>query len=205
MTLVLALVAPLAAQDAAPAKPASGTEWIRKLAQRSERGKLGDLSEAVRGDSGKWNDAPRLQLLPSPREKGPRQSLDDWADEAAARTFRPTAKDENWLVFRTRQLDDNDRVWIERIERRGGEFVIVLSEAIWKGNYFKTFTYYQVLAVNLGPLAPGAYKARWIVQPLEFRAFEDPGKPQDNWPKDERPAGRKAVELSLDFEVTGGR
>jgi hypothetical protein len=102
-------------------------------------------------------------------------------------------------------------VWVERIERRGNEFVVVLNQAIWRGNYFKTFTYYQVVAVNLGKLAPGGYKAKWIIKPMEFKNFEDPGRPQDsqqklNWPKDEKPAaGKKEVELSVAFTVAAGR
>ena len=207
LALLLVSIAPLVAQDAKPAAPPSGTEWTRTISQRTERGTLGDQQQMVRGDSGKWNDSPRLQHLPAPRQKTPRQSLDDWADQAASEKFQPTPADENWLVFRTKQLDDNDRVWVERIERKGNEFVITLNQAIWQGKYFKTFTYYQVVAVNLGRLAPGSYKAKWIIKPLEFKSFEDPGKPQDSqqkliWPKDENPsAGRKEVELTVAFTV----
>lgn len=211
VVIMAALLAPLPAQEAKPAKPPSGNEWTRTLAQRTERGTLGDRQEMVRGDSGKWSDEPRLQHLPRPQQSTPVQSLDDWADQAADGKFQPTSADENWLVFRTKQLDDNDRVWVERIERRGNEFVVVLSQAIWQGKYQKTFTYYQVVGVNLGKLAPGAYKARWIIKPMEFKYFEDPGKPQDsrfkpNWPKDEQPAaGKKEVELSVAFAVATSR
>jgi hypothetical protein len=60
--------------------------------------------------------------------------------------------------------------------------------------------------VNLGKLPPGKYKAKWIVQPLEFRTFEGNGRPIDenrteNWPKDEQPAGKKTAELSVEFVV----
>lgn len=209
--VVLAFLSvPLLAQDPKPATPPTGENWTRTISQRTERGTLGDRQEMVRGDSGKWNDEPRLQHLPTPQPKTLKPSLDDWADQAAKQKFLPAGHDENWLVFRTQQLDDNDRVWVERIERKGNEFVVTLNQAIWLGKYFKTFTYYQVVAVNLGKLAPGSYKVRWIIKPLEFKSFEDPGKPQDSqqkliWPKDEKPAaGRKDVELSVAFAVAAG-
>lgn len=180
-----------------PAQDSATT--IKVLKDRTERGTLSDRRELVRGDSGKWNDAPRLQHAPPLQQKPPRQSLDDWADQLGK--FQPTSADDNWLVFRSRQLDDNDRVWVERIERRGNEFVVVLNEAVWQGYYQKTFTYYQVLGVNIGKLAPGLYKVKWIIQPMQFKRFEDPGKPQDNWPKDEQRAGGKPAELSVAFTV----
>lgn len=112
------------------------------------------------------------------------------------------------MLFKTRQLDDNDRVWIERVEREGNQFTIVLSEAVWQGRYSKTFTYYNVFGVNLGQLGPGKYTATWIVKPLEFRTFEGSGRPtdrqQENWSKDERPADKKPAELSVEFEVLAG-
>jgi len=67
--------------------------------------------------------------------------------------IRPgAATDDNCLIFQTRQLDDNDRVWVESVERQGNEFTIVMKEAIWQGYYYKTFTGYEVLVVNLGKL-----------------------------------------------------
>jgi hypothetical protein len=119
--------------------------------------------------------------------------------------------EDNWLLFKTRQLDDNDRLWIERIEREGNQFTIVFSEAIWQGRYMKTFTFYNVYGVNLGKLPPGTYTAKWVTKPLEFRAFEGTGKPvdqqpnqppTDNWPKDEHPADEEASELTVEFTVS---
>ena len=155
----------------------------------------------VRGDTGKWNDKATLQHAPPIQQKPQGMSLDDWADQLAEKKAATTATDDNWLIFRTRQLDDNDRVWIEKIERRGNEFTVVLNEAIWQGRYFKSFTYYEVIAVNLGKLPPGDYSVKWMVNPLVFERFEDPGRPQDNWPKDERPGKTKPVELTVAFSV----
>jgi hypothetical protein len=200
LSLALLAVA-LFAQESGPAQAPRGDVWTKNLSDRAKRDALSDRREMVRGDSGKWNDAPRLQHAPPIQRKPARLSLDDWADQLAETKFQPASNDDHWLLFRSRQLDDNDRVWVERIERRGNEFLVVLNEAIWQGYYQKTFTYYPVLGVNLGQLQPGHYKVKWVIQPWQFKRFEDPGRPQDNWPKDEQPAGGKPVELSVTFTV----
>lgn len=203
--------APLAAQESQPpgardpqraAAAPRGDAWVKALADRSQRGTLHDAFQMVRGDSGKWNDEPRVQHAPPIGQKPAKTSLDDWADQLLEKkTFRTTTSDDNWLLFRTRQLDDNDRVWVERIERQGNRFTVVLSEAIWQGRYSKTFTYYSLFGVNLGQLAPGKYEAQCVIQPLSFRQFEGTGRPADNWPKDERPAEKKSLELRAAFNV----
>jgi hypothetical protein len=207
-TLAVALLVtgvPLLAQEAQPRDrddAQQGDSWTRAIKDRSERGKLQDAIQNVRGDSGKWRDEPALQHAPPIGQKPPKMSLDDWADQALEKKdFHATARDDNWLLFRTRQLDDNDRLWVESIQRRGNQFTIVLSEAIWQGRYSKTFTYYGVFGVNLGKLEPGKYEAKWIVQPLTFKQFEGDGRPMDNWPKDERPAEKQPVELRVTFSV----
>lgn len=200
----VALIAPTGT-DAATKSP-STTNWTRALEQRAARGTLADRRELVRGDTGKWNDAARIQLAPPLERKPPGRSLDDWgADTNVVRAIKPTVTNDFSVIFRSRQLDDNDRVWVERIERQGNEFVITMNEAVWQGWYQKTFTYYQVLGVNLGKLGPGSYSVKWRIQPLDFKRFEDPGQPRDNWPKDEAPARRKPVELSLSFVMVAPR
>ena len=178
---------------------------LKALKERTERGTLSDKREMVRGDTGKWNDKATVQHAPPIQQKPPGMSLDDWADELAEKKAATTATDDNWLLFRTRQLDDNDRVWIEKVERRGNEFTVVLNEAIWQGRYFKTFTYYEITAVNLGPLPPGNYSVKWLVKPLTFKQLEKPAQPnrdnKDNWPLDEQPAGAKPAELQAAFSV----
>ena len=184
---------------------AQESQTIKALKERTERGTLSDKRELVRGDTGKWNDKATLQHAPPIQQKPQSLSLDDWADQLAGKESKTTAADDNWLIFRTRQLDDNDRVWIEKIERRGNEFTVVLSEAIWQGSYFKTFTYYEVTAVNLGKLPPGDYTAKWIVKPLTFKQLEKPREAQQNyqtnWPLDEQPAAGKPVELHAAFSI----
>lgn len=175
--------------------------WTREMKDRAKRDSLHDGSALVRGDSGKWNDDPRLQHAPPIGRKPAKISLDDWADQLLKEEFQLTPDDDSWLIFRTRQLDDNDRVWVERIERRENRFTVVAHQARWLGRYQKTFTYYAVIAVNLGKLEPGKYEVQWVVKPLAFSKFEGDGRPTNNWPKDERPTDGKPAELALTFSV----
>ena len=197
---VVAVSAPLLAQE---------HSWVKVLKDLAKRDTLQDGFQRVRGDSGKWNDEPRLQHAPPSELKPANVSLDDWADQLLDQKFIPTSRADNWLLFRTKQLDDNDRVWIERIERRENQFTVVFSHAVWQGRYFKNFTYYNVYAVNLGKLEPGKYEAKWITKPLAFSNFDGTGRPQDtgtgrpqdNWPKDERSTDQEPTELSVSFTV----
>ena len=202
---VILLVGPLLfAQEK---ETSQGDSWTKKLEDRSKRGTLQDAIQRVRGDSGKWNDEPSLQHAPSIKGKPPKSSLDDWADQLEEEAVEIQPGEESWLLFKTRQLDDNDRVWIERIERRGNQITVTLNQAIWQGRYLKTFTYYNVYGVNLGKLPPGTYQAKWIIKPLEFREFEGNGRPREdqrteNWSKNEQPSDKKPTELKLSFSVT---
>ena len=140
---------PLSAQNqrkyeppvAAPAV-VSGTEWKRMLTAAIVRGKLQDAYQFVRGDTGKWSDEHTLLATNlKPTQAGIR--LDDQLDrKLAAPVGRLSPAQDAWLVLRSRQYDDNDRAWIVEVERRGNTFAVVMDEAIWRGKYFKTFTYY---------------------------------------------------------------
>lgn len=203
--VILLLSSTLSAQDKPPDNGESkGQKWKKGLADRSQRGTLHDAYQKVRGDSGKWNDHPKLQHVPPPLGK---MSLDDWYDWVEETRQRPlTPEDDNWLLFKTKQLDDNDRAWIERIDRDGNQFIVVLNQAIWQGHYQKTFTYYGVFGVNLGKLPAGKYEAKWILKPLVFKQFEGNGRPrdemrQDNWSQDERTTDKAPLEVSVGFTV----
>lgn len=168
-----------------------------------------DARESVRGDTGKWNDAPILQVTPPLAKKPQGLNLDNWADQLLENPVTLQANEETWLLFRTRQLDDNDRVRIEKIEREGETITVTMSEAIWQGNYNKTFTYYEVLAVNLGKLPGGEYTVKWIVEPLVFKQFDGDGRPQtrngkpkNNWPKDPEPGKGEAVVVEKKLVVS---
>ena len=205
---LMVLAAPLAAQENKPAGKLAnsqvrrGDKWAQVIEDRAQRGTLHDAFQLVRGDTGRWSDEPQLLHAPATAAKPLPLKLDDWADRRLDAEATSTAADDNWLLVRTRQLDDNDRLWIERVERQGNEFTVVLSEAIWQGRYQKTFTYYGVFGVNLGQLKAGEYQARCTIQPLSFKQFDGDGRPlPENRPKDDRPAEKKPVELRTTFRV----
>ena len=183
--------------------PLRAQDWTKESKDRSKRGGLHNSAQLVRGDSGKWNDDARFLHAPPIEQKPAKMSLDSWADSLLKKKGELTDKDDNWLIFRSEQLDDNDRVWVERIERRGQQLTVVASQAKWQGKYFRNFTYYQVIGLKLGKLEPGKYEAKWIIQPLVFAKFDGDGKALDsNWPKDERAADKKPTELRLTFTVS---
>jgi hypothetical protein len=191
-TLAILTFAPLLfAQNPAPA-PDRGAQAAREM---------------VRGDSGRWNDEAILQVIPALSMKPPGMNLDAWGDQLLETPAVPKAGEETWLLFRTRQLDDNDRVWVEKVAREGTTITVTMREAIWQGNYFKTFTYYGVLAVNLGKLPAGSYTMKWIVEPLTFTKFDGDGRPfarhgvPQNWPADPRPLAEPPVVLEESFVV----
>src|SRR5262245_30199045 len=178
-------------------------DWKKESKDRTKRAALHGSEQHVRGDSGKWNDDARLQHAPPIEQKPAKVSLDAWADQLLKKTVELTDKDDNWLILRTDQLDDNDRVWVERIERRGQQITVVTNRAKWQGKYFRNFTYYPVIGLNLGKLEPGKYEVKWITQPMVFSKFDGDGKAlPTNWPKDERRADKKSTELRLTFTVS---
>ena len=177
-----------------------GDTWSKAVKSKAERGTLEARVENVRGDTGKWRDDALLQAAPAPAEKPGKISLDDWADQLLEAKVQPTAAGDTWLIFRTRQFDDNDRAWVEKIERQGNRFTVVMHQAIWKGYYGKSFTYYRVIAVNLGQLPAGNYETTWTVRPLSFTTYEDPKNFQTSTSKDEQPAKVKEGE-KIQFDV----
>jgi len=183
--------------------PLHAQDWTKESKDRAKRTALHDSAQLVRGDSGKWNDDAILQHAPPIARKPAKMSLDAWADQFLKKKVELTEQDDNWLIFRTAQLDDNDRVWVERIERRGTQITVVANLAKWQGKYFRNFTGYEVIGLNLGKLQAGKYDVKWILQPLVFTKFDGDGKALNiNWPKDERPADKKPAELPLSFTVT---
>src|SRR5262245_1976687 len=181
-------------------------DWTKESKDRGKRAALHNIAQLVRGDSGKWNDDARVQHAPPIEQKPAKLSLDAWADQLLKAKVALTDKDDNWLILRTAQLDDNDRVWVERIERRGQQITVTANQAKWQGKYFRNFTYYPAIGVNLGKLEPGKYEVKWILQPLVFSKFDGDGKPVDsNWPADERPIDKKPAELRLTFTVNNTR
>jgi hypothetical protein len=185
------------------ATPLWADDWTRELEDRADRNRLAGAAQWIRGDSGKWNDEPRLQAAPALEKKPPKLSLDDWCDQLLQSEVQFKSGEDVWLFFRSRQLDDNDRMWIERVARRGDQFEVVACEAVWQGKYFKNFTGYHVLGVNLGKLAPGRYDAKWTIQPLTFRKFDRPPPLAAAWPLEASPQEQEPVVLDVTIEVAG--
>ena len=96
------------------AVPLCAQDWTKESKDRAKRAALHDTAQLVRGDSGKWSDDARLQHAPPLAQKPAKMALDAWADLLLKKQLELTDKDDNWLIFRTEQLDDNDRLWIER-------------------------------------------------------------------------------------------
>ena len=186
----------------------TGDNWSKNLKDRTQRGTLQNAFQRVRGDSGRWNDNARLQHAPPLTRKPANMSLDDWYDRLERTRRRPlTRADENWLLFQTQQRDDNDRVWIERIERQGNRFTVIMHQAIWQGPYSKNFTYYNVYGINLGKLKPGSYEAKWIIKPFTFQEFEGTGRPREkqteHWPKEAHPRSRNSAKWQRSSASSG--
>src|SRR5215510_6607825 len=104
--------------------PFAAQDWTKESKDRAKRAALHDAAQLVRGDSGKWNDDARLQHAPPIGQKPAKTSLDAWADQLLKKKIELTDMDDNWLIFRSEQLDDNDRVWVERIEKRGDKITV---------------------------------------------------------------------------------
>ena len=104
-------------------------DWTKESKDRTKRAALHAAAQLVRGDTGKWNDDARLQHAPPLAQKPPKLTFDAWADQLLKKKVELTDKDDNWLIFRSEQLDDNDRVWVERIERRGQQITVIANQA----------------------------------------------------------------------------
>jgi hypothetical protein len=76
----------------------------------------------------------------------------------------------------------------------------VVRQATWRGRYQKNFTYHALLGVNLGKLESGKYAARAIIEPLTFTTFEGADPTKRIWPKDDRAAAAKPVDLTATFQ-----
>lgn len=193
---------------AADSQSAAGSS-TKKITDSSQRGKLHDAAQPIRGDLGRWQDEERWLAAPTPLQESKRTWLDDWLDLRSTEPFTPTDADDVWLLFSTRQLNDNDRVWVESVERRGNRITVVVTQATWRGKYFKNFTQYFVFGINAGKLEPGTYEATCVLSPSTFTQFTGDGRPQstvdnrqvDNWPKDDRPAETKPIPFTTKFTV----
>jgi hypothetical protein len=154
---------------------------------------LSQVHESVRPSGGATSEKDQLIVVPGPKPK--EQAPSQWFGSGLKAGNDPTADQDTWLLFRSKQLNDNDRMWIERVERADDTFTVTMSRAIWLGRYAANETFHEVHGVNLGKLPAGKYTVKWIVRESGFEEF---GK--DGWPpKDRKPA--QSAELKTNFPV----
>jgi hypothetical protein len=151
---------------------------------------LGDVGETVRGVVSKKDE---LIVVPGPRLET--QPPSQWFSSALKAENHLTADKETWLLFRSMQVNDKDRMHIERIEREGNAFVVTMNRAIWQGDYYRNVMFHEVHGVALGKLPAGKYTVRWILRETSFMEFDKDGRPKAM----EDPA--RPVELKASFIV----
>ncbi|MHC4984469.1 MAG: HEAT repeat domain-containing protein, partial [Planctomycetota bacterium] len=134
-----------ASQPASPASARVGaaapsdTRWARVITNPKDRGTLQDAYEAVYG---KRSVKDQLQHAPPLERKGQDRGFGEWFDVVMKTNFRLTPDEDNWLLFRSRQLDMYDQMWIDRIERNGDRITVAARRAIWLGKYTKNVTFH---------------------------------------------------------------
>jgi RNA polymerase sigma factor (sigma-70 family) len=152
---------------------------------------LSHVHEYVR--SGPKSEGDQMIVVPGPKPK--EQTPSRWFGSGPKAGNDPTADQETWLLFRSKQLNDFDRMWVERVERADDTFTVTMSRAIWLGPYSANATFHEVHGVNLGKLPAGKYTVKWVVRESGYEKF---GK--DGWPpEDRKPAG--SAELKASFPV----
>ena len=181
--------------DSAARKSTNGV--LKQLTSAADRGKLTDIYEKIRaGKPVKRDELAHVYPLEKMPPRDTAGNLEAWFKEYRNTEFRVTDKDNNWLLFRSRQVNDLDRMWVDRIERRGNEFIITMSRAVWNGFYTVNMTYHDLHALNLGKLSAGKYTAKWIINRSSIKKLDDRGQP-----KVIEAAKSRAVELKTEFEV----
>ncbi|MFT7639823.1 MAG: HEAT repeat protein [Pirellulaceae bacterium] len=173
------------------------TTWLNSVRQPSDRGTLHSVHQKVRID--RFSEKDQFQhgrALPV----GSDTELDIHFEQTVKYRSLLSPRNDNFLMFRSRQLNDNDRMWIESVERDGDLFTVVAQRAIWTADYAKNITFYDVFAINLGRLPEGKYRAKWIIKPLEHGLTDEVDA--EGRPKIEQPSeSEKQTELSATFTI----
>ncbi len=161
---------------ATPSTP--GARILKQVTQPSDRGKLHDAHQKLHGNPrATIND--ELLHVPPVDEIAKYTDYDAWFNTIKKRGKVTVAADKNqWVMFRSTQVNDNDRMWIDRIERRGDTFTIHMTRAIWRGVYTRNVTFHELFGVNLGKLPAGRYKAVWVITPAAYKDPDARGYPK---------------------------
>ena len=174
------------------------TKVLRQLKGTDDRGTLRDAGQKVRGGKSTKRDELQHSHPLKPRHK---KALDATFENLKESDFQLTTNDDNWLLFRSKQVNDNDIEWIERIEQQGDTFTITMNRAIWDGaDYAKNITYHNVFGVNLGKLPAGKYTVKWMINTSSFATFDE-----RRLPKVLKKSQSKSVVLSATFSVVAAK
>ena len=161
-----------------PAADPNVRKWVKTADTPKDRAGMYAVVERVDGGKGAM-DKDLLHHAPPLSAKPAGKSLEEWFTILLFSNIRLNPDDEKFLFFCSRQVNDKDLMWIERIERDGNHFTIHMKRAIWQGVYHANVLYHSVYAVNLGRLPESRYTVEWIVEPLEFTQLD-----KDGWPAD---------------------
>jgi beta-lactamase regulating signal transducer with metallopeptidase domain/Leucine-rich repeat (LRR) protein len=169
---------------------------LKQVKSPKDRGTLHDAYQ--HNAAGKPTKRDELQVAPPIDKLSIDVDLETLFEVLKQKRIRFSSSGNTWLLFRSKQLDDNDVEWIERVERSGNEFTVTLRRAIWDGPYKKNITFHDLFGINLGKLPAGKYTVKWIIRRSRFLEFD-----KHRWPKGEKPA--KPVELNTSFRVVASR
>ncbi len=147
---------------------------------------LEDAREDVQGAAAGAGPAG-FSIQHAPAYSAAKGSLSAYDAGMREKDFQLTAADDASLLVRGERLDENDRAWIERVERRGGDILVVVSLARWSGTYYWNTPCRPHFAIDLGRLPPGNYVAACVLERFEFTEFAPDGRPKDPVPHPEPP------------------
>lgn len=181
-----------------PAKPAA--KVLKQVKTSKDRGKLRDAYQKSRNRKKTTHDEFLRATHPADRIYS-YIDLDGWFDvNKKSKKRHLTTGDNNWLMFRSKQVDDQVKSWVTANERNGDPFTIRMTRSVWTGNYTVNITYHDVIGVNLGKLPAGKYKAKWIIDRASHKEFD-----KENWPTDDAIIKKQEVELLTSFVVVDAK
>jgi len=175
------------------------TTWVNSVSRIEDRDTLYSAYQKSRGP--RRSNGDRFHHW-SALSSGSDRELNALFNDSAGGPTSLSPFHDNVLLFRSRQLNDNDRMWIERVKRDGDLFTVTAHRATWNGAYSRNLTYYDVFSVNIGKLPPGAYRAKWVIKPLDFGESDE--LDEQGRPIVERPSPvQKPSELTTQFTING--
>jgi hypothetical protein len=110
-------------------------------------------------------------VVPGPRPA--KQTPSQWFTDRLKADNALTDDQETWLLYRSRQFSDYDRMSIERIEQQGNTFTVITNHAFYLGALYRNATCHEVHGINLGKLPAGEYTVEWIIRSSAFTPAKD--------------------------------